>query len=84
MFSVSYYSRGNLETDRYLIANNYLKSYFLIDLISAIPVELIHVNNSNIKMDIFLKYFKLIRLIKLIRGKKINTHIDRIKDYITY
>ena len=84
MFSISYYKRGNLETDRILIAKNYLKTYFIIDLISAIPVELITENDDDSDIYLSLKYFKLIRLIKLLRGRKINAYLDRLKDYIKY
>jgi hypothetical protein len=55
-----------------------------VDLISAIPVEIIDYDREKPEIQLFMKYFKLIRLVKLIRGKKINSHLDRFKDYITY
>lgn len=84
MFSISYYKRGNLETDRILIAKNYIKTYFFIDLVSAFPVELISVNDDETGYFLSFKYFKLIRLIKLLRGRRINAYLDRLKDYIKY
>lgn len=84
-FLIAYedHDSGKLVFDNYKIAFQYIKTSFLIDLFSTIPVDLIFTSiefNTNLlkasRITKFLKFFKLIRLVKFVtfsNSKKINT-----------
>lgn len=75
----------NLEADRYKIAVTYLKGWFLIDLLSIMPFELMipasitdesqstQAGNANsfVRMTRISKLYKLVKITKLIRMFKI-------------
>ncbi len=86
-FNTALYRKARLVTDRKVIAVRYLKSWFLIDLISAIPVYSISKFISPGKWGRIISILRFNRLIKLLKvsktlqkisGKKINPAIFRL------
>lgn len=71
--------------DRKVIAIKYLKSFFFIDLVSSIPLEILLGNTSSInKLLRFLKIPKLIRIFKMSKlsiFEKIFEKYDRVAYY---
>ena len=47
-----------------LISNNYLKSWFILDLISVFPISFIILFYSNFNMNTLLRLLKCIKIIK--------------------
>lgn len=68
--------------DSKMIAMNYLKFYFWIDLLSAIPFDLI-VDNSFLRLVSLVKMFRLLRLSKIVSYLNITT-ATRAKIRIIY
>ena len=59
---------GRLETDPKIVALNYLKSWFFIDLLASIPIDLILLLATGSTSGASLnKLFKLLRGVKLMR-----------------
>ena len=71
-FCTSIKIRGTTITDHKIIARNYLRSWFVIDIVSSIPVDLIFINAETDGVqgadayDIN-KLFKMLRIFKLLR-----------------
>ncbi len=69
------------------IYNNYLKTWFWIDLLSSVPFEFIideaisqtHVGVSSIRL---LKSIRLVRLLKLARLIKLSRYVSLVEDYV--
>ena len=91
-FSCYQLTNGRIIDSRLTIAKNYVKTWFLIDLISSIPFTIIDLflqNSQNPGYNKFLKLtrlprlYKLFRLAKLIRFLKVyesNPTYERIQD----
>ncbi|KAJ8610385.1 hypothetical protein CTAYLR_003893, partial [Chrysophaeum taylorii] len=65
-FFMGYYdtTRGNiLIKNRHLIAKHYIKSWFLIDLVSSVPVDLL----SALVASDDLRWLKLVRVLRLLK-----------------
>eukprot|EP00854_Cymbomonas_tetramitiformis_P007430 gene7430-8847_t len=63
-------SRGHYITDLKVIRNNYFRSWFLIDLMASIPLELLYslVLGGGPSMDIsLLRFFKIPKLLRVTR-----------------
>jgi hypothetical protein len=77
---------GELITDRNRIAQNYLKTWFAIDLVSSAPISLIqkysttgHVDNIKLlKLSRLPRLYRLLRLIKLMRLYKSNKFVEKL------
>lgn len=88
------YIRGILRLKHKLIIREYLKFWFWIDLVSALPIDMvIELSSSNVnylktvRLIKFIRVFKLIKLVKLGKLKYTIAKIeDRIssKDFITF
>ena len=64
------YDRLKLISNQYDITKKYLTSWFLIDLLSSLPYQLMDGNNDNPNAHLtfgLLRSFKILRLIKMIR-----------------
>ena len=69
------------------IYSNYMKTWFMIDLLSSIPFEFIinqsisqsHIGVSSIRL---LKSIRLVRLLKLARLVKLSRYVSLIEDYV--
>jgi CRP-like cAMP-binding protein len=63
-FKIGYYAYGKLVMDLPEIRWHYLRTWFLIDLITAIPVEIAHLQSDMIILKVlrFLKIFRFFRL----------------------
>eukprot|EP00908_Phaeocystis_cordata_P008354 Transcript_19010.p1 GENE.Transcript_19010~~Transcript_19010.p1 ORF type:complete len:813 (-),score=358.41 Transcript_19010:1119-3557(-) len=77
-FRTGYFDKAKvLELDRKLIRTRYLRSWFLFDLVSSVPVQmLVLIDRDTFEQAIFLK---LIRLLKLGRLSRVN-RIKMIRD----
>lgn len=74
-----------LEDNRKIIAITYLKSWFIIDVLSCFPFGLLnHANNSMTEshMQTLAKAYKFIKLIKLTRIMKIMKDKNRFFYYM--
>ena len=63
-----------LITDRYVIAKNYLKIWFWIDLISSIPLDdifFVVVDRNSVSSVRLIRILRLVRLLKLVRVLKL-------------
>ena len=73
--------RGTTVVDHRVIAQQYLRSWFLIDFVSSIPVDLIFINADTDSMqgadalDIN-KLFKMLRIFKLLRVLRLQVGFD--------
>jgi len=73
-FNVAFYRNGVLLTDRKILAKRYLKSIFIIDLISIIPFTEISLAIAGLNgarsatNPIVAQYFSLLKLLKMLRG----------------
>lgn len=84
MTGITVNGKVNLQPDA--IAKDYLTTFFVIDFISAIPVdEIIRYTeagggqNSLYRTSKFLKIFKLLRLLKLFRVLRMNRILSRLE-----
>lgn len=76
-FLTTYVNRsGKVVYDRRLIAWNYLKGWFILDLSAAIPFELLHA--LNVTTGIRINLLKLARMLRLAR---LLQKIDRYSQY---
>lgn len=66
-FNMGYFQKGIYVNDKRKIRNKYLKGKFIIDLISAIPFELISLFFQPSSFLIVFTILKLIRLLKIVR-----------------
>jgi len=62
-FNFAYVEGDKVITDRHLIAKNYLLTFFLIDLQTGIPVELLE---RSLGIDVIMS-LKLLRSLKLLK-----------------
>lgn len=69
-FRTGYFEEGELEMDPAIIRSNYLRSWFVVDFLSAIPVDMISTEKSR-SMSL-LKLVKLLRLLRLLRMFRLN------------
>jgi hyperpolarization activated cyclic nucleotide-gated potassium channel 2 len=90
-FNTAYYLKGALILDRKLIAKNYIRFWFWIDLCATFPYNWIGLNGvfqSDDKTSSYsapqiirlLKFFRVIRLVRLAKMKRIMVEIE---DYIS-
>ena len=70
--NTNYYDKGVIVKDRFLIFKNYIKNYFLLDLISIGPYYIKQFLNSNINLEMFF----------LFRVVKLHSMSKKIEDYI--
>eukprot|EP01083_Nonionella_stella_P131742 400458_1 len=61
------YDELKLETDPKIIAKNYVLSWFVIDLLSSIPFEVLSWDEEYTTFFKFLRTLKLLRLVRLIK-----------------
>ncbi|CAD8096093.1 unnamed protein product [Paramecium sonneborni] len=92
-FQTGYYNKGNYISQRRMIALNYLKLWFWLDLISSFPYDAIisltieednqqeiQRNTQIIKIMRVLRFVKVIRLMRALKLKKI---INQIEDSLS-
>ncbi|MCF6334511.1 MAG: ion transporter [Spirochaetales bacterium] len=86
-FNTAFYFKARLVFDRKLIAARYLKRWFLIDLISAIPIfsisKIVSFGQFSkiagiLRFNRLLKLMKVSRTLQKISGQKINPAIFRL------
>ncbi len=86
-FNTAFYVKARLVFDRKLIAARYLKRWFLIDLISAIPIfsisKIVSFGQFSkiagiLRFNRLLKLMKVSRTLQKISGQKINPAIFRL------
>lgn len=75
-------SIGTEVRDPWLIAKRYLKFYFWIDLVSALPFDMIF-NNSTVELLTMVKIIRLARLDKIISFMNFDTE-SRSRIRVTY
>ena len=89
-FMTAYLDGDQFVLDRSMIAQNYFRGWFLLDLSSSIPLELIDVlvqffssdsssGGSGLRM---LRALRLVRLLRLLRLLKIQTYINLLEDML--
>ena len=90
-FNTAYLSGDQLVLDRAAIRNNYFGTWFLLDLVSSLPLELIDLlveyfsraggddgeGSSGLKA---LRALRLVRLLRLLRLLKIQRYITQLED----
>ena len=86
---ISAYERSErdltIETRFKLIAINYLAGFFIIDLVSALPLQSIYnlVNKSQSKNLLVVRTLKVLRIVKIVKLRKYNsTVIDLVSQYL--
>jgi len=82
-FQTSYFDgdRGEWETRKRAVATHYLKTWFLLDLLSLIPYGLL--TDLNLGQAGFLRIIRLVRLMKLLRLVKQPRIMAKLKKYFT-
>eukprot|EP00736_Rhodelphis_marinus_P001471 Rmarinus@m.24421 len=69
-FNTAYVSdTGETVTDRKLVANHYMRGFFVLDLLSTLPFDLMQgsVSSGTARMNKLLRSFRILRLFKLLR-----------------
>ena len=84
-FMAFYNSQFILIDKRKDIAKSYLKSWFIIDVISILPFNLLAISGGNrmlrgVKIP---KFYKMIKMLKLVRMLKAFKERDKLTKYIT-
>lgn len=78
---ISAYERSDtdltLETRFKLIAINYLAGFFIIDLVSALPLQTIYnlVNKQQSKNLLVVRTLKVLRIVKIVKLRKYNSTV---------
>jgi hypothetical protein len=81
--------RGTTIMDHKVIARHYLRSWFLIDFVSSIPVDLIFINADTDgvqgadAMDIN-KLFKMLRIFKLLRVLRLQVRVETVVVHVDH
>ena len=88
-FNTAYPYGDELVIDRGMIRNNYLKSWFIVDLLSSVPLELVELiqeyyayaaSESQTSSLRALRALRLVRMLRLLRLLKIQSYINAIED----
>jgi len=66
-FNIAIYSKGKLVHDRKYVASKYLKGWFIIDVIAAVPLNVFFKSYRFITLSKLFRLLRLTRLLKLIR-----------------
>jgi voltage-gated potassium channel Kch len=78
--------RGGLVVDRKAIAKRYLRSWFVIDLASTLPIDKIvgwfMGGSSNLRSLKLIRTIRLIRLLKLVRIAKLGAILKNLEEYL--
>lgn len=85
-FSAYYDNEENLITDKKVIAKNYLKGWFFIDLVTSIPLDFI-IDSQAANINSIVKVSRLPRLYKIFKMTKLMRVLKVIKDrnkFLTY
>ena len=86
-FRTAYNDAGELVTDPSLIAFQYLRGWFWLDLLSSLPTTLIQLSNTNNDAGFdprynqilrSLKWIKLLKLMRVLRLKRITERFEHI------
>ena len=64
-------SSNRIVTSRRKIANRYLRTWLILDLVSSIPVQIIFLVDPSTSKIIFLKLFRLVKVLRLSRITRI-------------
>jgi hypothetical protein len=69
-FLTSYRHQGMEVTDREKTSNHYLKTFFVIDLMANLPLDMLFLANQdvqiyNISLVVFLRLFRLLRFVRM-------------------
>lgn len=88
-FHTGYLKKGELITSHRLIARNYLRSWFFIDLLSTFPFgsmsDLFFANTNTPDSAQLLKLFRILRLLKVLRALrffKLSSAFKTIKEFL--
>ena len=93
-FLTAYFNNeGTLITNRRLISINYLKSWFVIDIVASFPysiLEMIQSNSSSVSSKSIVRVVKVPRIYRLLRISKLfkvmmhsgNNLFEKIRDYL--
>ncbi|KAG7379157.1 hypothetical protein PHYPSEUDO_008933 [Phytophthora pseudosyringae] len=80
-FNTAVEKEGSIRYNRRLVAEGYLKTWFIVDLIAALPYGFIFTEDGNYSATL-RKSVKLLRLIRLLRLLRISRIIRRIQNAI--
>lgn len=73
-----------LEAEYHVIAMDYLKGWFIIDIISTVPFDTIITaassSSTNLSFTKLVKIIRLLRLLKLFRALKLGSYVEKIED----
>lgn len=97
-FFTGYYKDGRLVTDQALIAKNYLKGYFLLDLVASFPYDLIvyfATNSTRRDLDAtkvlrstravrVLRMARALRVIRLLRLLRLKSMVYKIEEAVQW
>lgn len=76
-FNTAYFSRGEIVTDRAAIRRNYLKSWFIIDLLSVIPFGLFVDSLPVVFLGFSFELAPVLRLVRLVRLLHLKELVNR-------
>lgn len=77
-FNLAIYEKGELIYDRKLIAKEYLRAWFWIDLLSALPYDDLDSSEgpSPISFFRFFKFIKILRLLRILKLKRLFSMLE--------
>lgn len=74
---------GGLVKDLASIRHNYLRTWFLVDIISVLPLDILAVTSSSPSQLKAMRLIRLLRLLKLMRVIKASRILQRFEEKIT-
>jgi len=83
-FRTTFFDAENeLVLDKRVIRNNYLKSWFFIDLLSFLPFELCGLMTSEPRLIIPAKVIRLLRLTKVVKEVNVHNNVVRVSQMLS-
>ena len=78
-FFTGYYEEGQIVSDRKQIARKYLRSWFIIDFLAAVPFDLIFVNSpETIRITDTARVLRLLQMLRLLRLARIAQFMQKV------
>ncbi|CAM9385787.1 unnamed protein product, partial [Ectocarpus sp. 12 AP-2014] len=83
-FDTAYWDDGNIVTSRKLIAREYLRTWFIVDFVSTVPLDTMFsrmlLNSDALRSTKLIRMIRLIRLFKIFRLLKMSTFFERYQE----
>merc|ERR1719265_906723 len=85
-FNLAYYQQGLFVTQPWRIIKNYIKGWFIIDLVASIPFQYVFPSSKSasgtrmLRMVRLARFLKILRLLKVAKVKKLLRRLEETTD----